>query len=58
VHIREIVIICVYFTPFHPLLFYFLAHLHSGHRLTDFRDLWHKDVIPRNLRPFRGASKS
>jgi len=38
VHIREIVIIRVYFL--HPLLFYFIAHLHRSHRLTDFRGLW------------------
>ena len=42
VHICEIVIIRDYFlpTPSPPqLLFYFLAHLHRSHRLTDFHGL-------------------
>ena len=47
---------CLFLPP--PLLFYFLAHLHRLHCLTDVVVYGSKDVIPQNLRPFWGANKN
>jgi len=57
VHIREIVIIRVYFIT-SPLLFYFLAHLHRSHRLTDFHRLWLKRRDSAKFTSFSGCEQN